>query len=206
MRIMEQNGNEIFEEQLKDSIAINDSEEIKRLISFLGVNYIFEDEDNESLILYAISDSGSEAYKTILELKPNINVFNNEGENIIHAIVYSGIISRLSEILKIQEIDLNHRAFDGSTPLLLAISLEKHEMAFELLKLGVNVNIADEEGITPLHYACQNEIIELVIELIKRGADLNQKTKRGNLPLALAVNTENIELIKYVYNKQFGNV
>jgi ankyrin repeat protein len=195
-----------LDDKIQDAICNNDIRYIKYFIETYGVDYRFLDDDNDSLISFAISDGGSNSYKTILDFNPDLNYVNDLGETIFHSVVYSNIVSRLYEIINkgINVSELNNYSNDGVTPLLLSISIQKFEIALELVKLGADVNIPDEIGVSPLHCACMFDNLEIVRELIEHGSDLNQKTEKGNLPLALAVNNGNSEIIKYIYDKQFG--
>ena len=56
----------------------------------------------------------------------------------------------------------------------------------ELLALGVNINIQNEEGETALMWALQYANVQLVRELIKSGANVNIKDKYGNTALDYA--------------------
>ncbi|MCH6202169.1 ankyrin repeat domain-containing protein [Aquiflexum sp. LQ15W] len=188
-----------FKEILKDAICQENIAFLEENKDKYSMNDRFEDENNDSLLLFALSDSGSNSYKFFLKNKANIDALNNEGENVIHSIVYSGRKERFQGILNKKNI--NHQSNDGSTPLLLSIALEKTEIAQYLIEKGADINIPDNGGSTPLHLACYFGNIIIVSELIMLGANLKVKTKKGNLPLALAVNGGHDEIVKFLYNK-----
>ncbi|MCL1943922.1 MAG: ankyrin repeat domain-containing protein [Candidatus Azobacteroides sp.] len=190
-----------FEEDLKDAIACNDIDFLKKNRDQYDINHRFADEDNDSLLLYAISDKGSEAYKFFLDNGADTTLVNNEGEGILHAIVYSGIPERLLEFIKTHTFDINARTNDGATPLLLAISLERLEMAKLLIENRADVNIGDENDITPLHLAVQTGDFNLVVSLVEKGANLHIKTQKGNYPLALAINGDHDKIVRYLFEK-----
>jgi len=192
-------------EDLKNAICNNDIEFLKRNKSRYLINECFEDEDNDTLLLYSISDASTEIYKFFLEENADIHLSNDLGENVIHAIVYSGDVERLKYFTNKYSIDINHRAKDGATPLLLAISLKRIKLAEFLMKLGADVNIPDNDGIAPIHIASQGNNKKILNELLKNQADPFLKTEKGNLPLALAVNNGNYEIVKILYEKTFGN-
>jgi ankyrin repeat protein len=193
-----------FKEQLKDAICNNNIEFLEQNKNKYCINARFEDEDNDTLLLYSISDKDSSAYQYFLRNSADKYLVNNENENIFHAIVYSNNKNRLKEIID-QDISIikiiNNRTLDGVTPLLLSISLEYFAIAELLIKIGANVNIADNDGITPIHLASQFGTLNFVKALINKGADIKSKTIKGNYPLALAVNADNYEVIRYLYNK-----
>lgn len=192
-----------FKEDLKDAICNNDVAFLKANLHQFSIDERFEDEDNDTLLLYALSDSGSEAYRFFLERNADITLLNDKGENVIHSIVYSDKVERLGHFLN--SANINHQSKDGTTPLLLASGLEHTEMAKLLLQKGADVNISDKELNLPIHIACYNGDLQLVTELIAHGADLFKKTLKGNLPLAIAVNCEHHEVVKYLYNKIYSN-
>ena len=66
----------------------------------------------------------------------------------------------------------------------------------ELLALGIDINIQDEEGNTALMYASYKEHIEIVKELIKSGANVNIKDRKGKTALDYAREEEYDDIIK----------
>jgi len=175
-----------FKEDLKDAICNEDISFLQTNEKEYSVNERFEDENNDTLLLYSLSDSKSNAYKYFLKKNADSTLLNDDGENVIHSIVYSGDPERLPAFLS--EGNINHQSKDGTTPLLLAIALEKDTIAHLLIEHGADVNIADQEGNAPIHIAAHLGKIDLVSVLFDKGASVLAKTKKGNLPLALAVN------------------
>jgi len=193
-----------LEENIKDAIACNDIGFLERHKEQYDINHRFLDEDNDSLLLYAISDKGSEAYKFFLDNGADTTIVNNEGEGIFHAIVYSGITERLLEFIENYTFDINARTIDGVTPLLLSILIEKYEMAKILIEAGADINIGDNEDNTPLHMASWFGNFEIVKLLMLKGANQYIKTGKGNYPLALAINADNEEIAKYLFLKFYS--
>jgi FOG: Ankyrin repeat len=144
-----------FKDKLKSAICNNDIEFLNQNREKYSIDDRFDDEDDNTLLLYSISDSKSCVYEYFLKNNADVYLLNNEGENILHAIVYSGDSRRLEKVMYNYKIDIDFQANDSSTPLLLAISLEHFKMADLLIKYGANVNIADVDGITPLHLSVQ---------------------------------------------------
>lgn len=194
-----------IDEELKDAICNEDIAFLEDNKNKYSINHRFVDDDNDTLLLYAISDPGSTTYEYFFKNNADITLINDEGENIIHSIVYSGELRRLVQFFDRFNFDINLKSKDGTTPLLLAVILEKYEIFDFLLKKGANVNISDYEGNTPLHSACFLGYKSMVYALVENGADLFVKTDKGNLPLALAVNGEHDEIIKYLYRKIYGS-
>lgn len=190
-----------FKEKLKNAICKNDINFLEDNKNHYSIDERFEDEDNDTLLLYSISDPSISCFEFFLKNNANIYLKNDEGECILHSIVYSGDASRFDLILNKYALDINSRTKDGATPLLLAISLEQFEIAKLLIKYHADVNQADDEGLTPLHLAAQFGKLDFVAALVESGANLYAKTKVGNLPLALAVNSGNEEVVRYLYHR-----
>jgi ankyrin repeat protein len=193
----------ISDEVLKNAICNEDYNILSTFIRDNDIDYSFEEDENDSLLAYALSDAGSNSYHFFLENGANVDLLNDEGETVIHSIVFSGDKKRISEVLKIKQININHQSNDGSTALLLAISIKKKEIFNELIRLKANVNIADNEGVTPLHCACitgQKEVVEILIE---NGVDLWKFTNNGNLAISLAANNGYKDIVKLLYNKMY---
>lgn len=199
-----------LEEALKNALTTNDVAWLKEHESEFDIDCRFKYDDNDTLLLYAISDPGSEVYKYLLHRKADVFATNDEGETIFHSIVYSGIPDRLDTLLKYRPETLtllNARTNEGVTPLLLAAMLEDYPMSKQLVMLGADVNLTDNTNNAPIHPACFMGNLDLVKLLVQHGADLHIKTDKGNLPLALAINAGHDHVAKYLlaYTSVFSN-
>ena len=197
-------GKDKLKENLKNAICNNDIDFLIQNRNDFDINDRFEDEDNDTLLLYALSDHGSETYKFFLDNKADITLVNDEGENAVHSIVYSNDVKRLEAILNQFKLDINHQTHEGITPILLAVLLGDFEMFDSLLRHGADFNISDKDGNMPIHVACQLGYKHIVYKLVESGANLSSKTNKGNYPLALAVNGDHIEIVKYLYDKVYS--
>ncbi|MDR0893414.1 MAG: ankyrin repeat domain-containing protein [Mediterranea sp.] len=195
---------EKLKEGLKDAIACNDVDYLNRNRNLYDIDCRFEDEDNNSLLLYAISDKESLTYRFFIENGADMTLINNEGEGIIHSAVYSGDVLRLNFLLDNYTLNLDVQANDGATALLVALSLNHYDMAKALIEHGANVNIGDINHLTPLHIAAQEGSIEIVSMLVNNNAIIKAKTLKGNYPLALAVNGDHDDIVKYLYGIIYG--
>ena len=192
-------------EILKSAIYDNDIAFLKSNLGAYNINTRFEDEDNDTLLLFAIGISQNDTYKFFLQNGADVYVTNAERENILHAIVYSCDPDRLDYIIKQgYNLDINGRTIDGATPLLLSIALGKPDIARILINNGADVNIPDDEGLAPIHIACQEGNLEIVKLLIEKGADIRSKTKKGNYPIMLAIANDHEELSRFLFEKHFS--
>lgn len=191
-------------EILKTAIYENDIVFLKSHIGDYNINTIFEDEDDDTLLLFAIGIRQNESYKFFIQNGADVFATNALSENILHAIVYSGDLDRLYYIMKQgYNLNLDEKDIDGATPLLISIAIGKSDIAKALINMGADVNKPDNEGVTPLHIACQEGNIELVKLLIEKGADIRSKTAKGNYPIMLAIANDNEVLSRILFEKHF---
>lgn len=179
-------------------ICENNINDLESFIRENSIDYRISSEDDDTLLLYAIANSDTEAWEWLLSQEANTKVLNKEGENLLHASVYSGELRRVRRALV--DSDIDHQSNDGTTPLLLAVALEKLKIASYLIKQGANVNISDEDLNLPLHVASLEGHKLLVQEMIEAGSLLKAKTSKGNTPIALAANNDNDGIVTLLYN------
>ena len=86
-----------FKDLLKDAILKNDLQFLVNNRSNYLINEVFDDEDGDSLLMYALSykDSSDELIRFIVDEGADQSITNKVGENILHSVVYSGRIDRL---------------------------------------------------------------------------------------------------------------
>lgn len=194
-----------FTEKLKNASCNNELDYFASIRYSFDINIRFEDEDNDTLLLYSISDTKSYIYPMLIDWGADYKLTNDFNEGVIHAIVYSGDLKRLQYVLSnCKDIDINLQSTEGVTPLLLSLSLDKFDIASYLISIGADVLLSDESDVSPLHIAIQTDQFQIVEQLIQNGANKLQKTKKGNTPLALAANNGNDEIVKLIFYSIYG--
>jgi ankyrin repeat protein len=190
-------------EKIKNAICNNETLNLKSLIKD-SIDMRFEDEDNDTLLMYALSDTESKSYLYLLENGADITLVNNERENVIHSAVYSNDPERLRYLLENFKMDINSKSIEGITPLLLSLLIKSLKSFTVLINNNANINIPDNQNNYPIHIACHFGYFEIVKDLVDRGALLDVKTNKGNYPLALAINSDHENIVKYLYNKIYN--
>ena len=95
--------------------------------------------------------------------------------------------------------DLNEKDAWGSTPLVIAITFDKTEVAKALIDAGADLNTRNNEGSTPLHIAalfCRPEIVQALLD---KGADRYIRNVSGST--AFDIVTAPFEYDKEIYDK-----
>ncbi len=82
------------------------------------------------------------------------------------------------------------------TPLHMAASRGKVEIARMLIDAGANVNVQNEYGSTPLHVAARRVEVEIARMLIDAGAYVDVQDKSGWTPLHVAAIYGNVEIAR----------
>lgn len=189
-----------FKEKLKAALCINDLSFLNDNITSFNVNLRFEDENNDTPLLYSISDKGSVAYRFFLD-KADLSLVNDEGENMLHSVISTQDKNRLLEVIEISLPLIDSRRNDGATPLMIATTLDNIEMAKILVDYGANVNIPNLDNMYPIHIACWSGLLELVKLFASKNARLTDKCNFGFVPISLAANQGHDDIVKFLYSK-----
>ena len=157
---------------------------------------------------------GEESLKNWIAAGGNVNMFNDEGESLLHVaagpnyaktynpdLLVEAEVSPSLEIVQLlldAEANVNTRDKNGATPLYRAVLWGDTKILNLLLTYGADINTKDLEGDTPLHVAAIHGASETKW-LLEHGADVNAKNNAGNTALSLAQrynHAETINLLK----------
>jgi len=100
----------------------------------------------------------------------------------IHAATFMGNLEAINQHIKAGS-DLNEKDQYGSTPLTIAATFNKTDVALALINAGADFNMQSADGSTPLHTAsffCRKEIVEALLD---KGADKTLRNNYGSTPL-----------------------
>lgn len=100
----------------------------------------------------------------------------------IHAATFMGNLEAINQHIKAGS-DLNEKDQYGSTPLTIAATFNKTDVALALINAGADFNMQSADGSTPLHTAsffCRKEIVEALLDT---GADKTLRNNYGSTPL-----------------------
>jgi ankyrin repeat protein len=152
-----------------------------------------------SIMLYGCGKSPEEARKELAGMNIQYNVLS-----FLKAIENNDTVA--TKLFLEAGMDPNANV-DGITPLMVAATKNRLEIAKSLIDKKANVNAKDKDGLTALHYAVIGDpngsaSIDVTKLLIEKGADVNfQSTKDGMTPLMVAVTKGSAEIVKLLLEK-----
>lgn len=115
------------------------------------------------------------------------------GENGLMLALREGSMGTFREVLNAPGVDVNQRARNGDTALMIA-SLKGNRDAVEaLIARGALVN---HDGWTPLHYAATDGHEEVARLLIEKGADVDARSPNQTTPMMMAAWRGHIHTVK----------
>lgn len=110
------------------------------------------------------------------------------------------IKTMIKELVKLP-VDVNTRIYKGRTLMHYAVIGNNSGVISLLSKIGVSVNLCDDNYNTPLHFAILNGAYYSVCELLKISTiDMNAPGEFEQTPLHKAVIVGNLDLIKLLIN------
>jgi ankyrin repeat protein len=112
-----------------------------------------------------------------------------------------GNTAAVKSILEQKPGKLNQRNADGMTPLNQAAYYGKVEIVGELLKLGADMDIGDEDNSLPIHCAAISGNTSTIGILLEYGADLNARDNNGLTPLLFAISYQKLDAANFLLNR-----
>ncbi|MDR3441700.1 MAG: ankyrin repeat domain-containing protein [Legionella sp.] len=131
-------------------------------------------------------------------IKPElVTMYDDYKTSLLYIACQNGQLEMVRELLKQQDININHANNNRLTPLYIACQNRYVEVVHELLKQqGINVNQANNNDVTPLYTSCRNGHVEMVRELLKHGnIHINQADNKGITPLYAACHNGHYEVV-----------
>jgi len=204
VKAMDSLSQDELNEQLIESIPLNDSKEIQRIIDLKAdVNAVDTLSDSSALIT-AVACEKQNCVKTLLENKANINLADNRGITpSMHLLSKSNKNSSVPTILEylLQEgNDVNSVDSDGWTALMYAARNGHSDYIENLYKMGADLNFKNKEGFTPLMEAVIYGNFNSVQKLVELGADITVEDNEGKTAIDLAEDKGYKNIADYLTN------
>jgi ankyrin repeat protein len=147
-------------------------------------------------IIYATRFDDVSTIKKYADQQGDINLAEaDRGETLLMISVRENSQRVFDYLLRHPKIQLDQRAKNGDTAMMLAAYLEQKETVQRLIDAGAQVN---QEGWTALHYAAVVGNLEIVKMLIERYAYIDAETPNKTTPLMLAARRGEMNLVQYL--------
>ena len=152
--------------------------------------------NGESALIKATATGSPEILTLLLEKGANPNIIDKQGNNLAYYWLNSfkpkdEIFNKKQEILTKANVDFNAKQQKGTTLLHLAVDKGNSSLVNEVILLGVDVNVQDEDGNTALHKAALIAKDDQILKaLIAAGAKKDLKTEFEETAYELAAQNE----------------
>lgn len=162
-----------------------------------GADTNLKDEDNLTVLHWAIYSNDAEKMKCLLEHCPKNfeNARDDGGWAPLHLAAKYGLVEIINVLIKFGA-DINIRKLDSRVPLHVATMFKRVEAVDVLLKHGADIEAKDRDGRTALHMAAYEGFTDVVKKLIEYGSDINMKDDVDQSVLHYAASNGSIEAAK----------
>lgn len=158
------------DEEIFKTVRYGSSLELKNILDS-GVNINIQDNDGKTPLRIAVESSFPKKVKLLLEAGADITIKDKYGQDVLmwaHSV-------EITNILLDAGADINSQDNDGFTPLMITIVNGDDLKAKELIKLGANINIKNDNGDNALYLAIVFKRTEIIDILKSKGAKLWKK-------------------------------
>jgi ankyrin repeat protein len=164
----------------------------------VGPAFAVEQSDDEVEFFRAAQLDAAERVKKMLARGVNPNARDSNGETgLIVAMRYESL--EVARVLMAQKgIDLEAKAPNGNTALMMAAFRKNKTALLELLQRGAQVN---QKGWTALHYAAASGSVEITTILLDKYAYIDAETPSGMTPLMIAAREGQEEVVELLLNQ-----
>ncbi|MDR2658717.1 MAG: ankyrin repeat domain-containing protein [Spirochaetaceae bacterium] len=152
--------------------------------------------DGNTALHYAVREKYHGFTFFLLDNRADPNIKNTAGDTPLHETARIGDLEIMNTLIE-HGANVNIQDGQGNTAMHIAIPIDVHKAAFELLlENGANPNLRDRRGDSPLHIVIGlNRAPDVVETLLLNGADVTMHNIEGKTPLYLAVEENRISLI-----------
>jgi ankyrin repeat protein len=119
----------------------------------------------------------------------------------LHLAITYDIMHLFTDELNQKQESIHQKNSLGQSPLHIAASLGKADMANTLLTLKADISAKDDQGQTPLHLAAQQGHFNILELLISKNADMFAKDHQGQTPLHLAAAAGHFNIVILLISK-----
>ncbi len=146
--------------------------------------------------------SGNCLYKISILLKAGafVDATNIGQESALHRACYAKNVA-IAKLLIESGADVNLKASEGFTPLMIAVQENDKQLVSLLMSSGAHINESNSLGWTALMCAVQYFKDDVVKLLLDNGADVNKQNAKGDTPLLIAIASGQAQNVFFLMQK-----
>ncbi|OPB45528.1 hypothetical protein A0O28_0077380 [Trichoderma guizhouense] len=137
-----------------------------------------------------------EVVEELLEKKASPKKYNKLGDTALHIAIRNADEFIVRLIAAAEDVNLEARAKNSFTPLLLAADCGHLVILKHLLSRGAEMNVRAVNDITPLHLAAEKGHVAVAEFLIQNGAEIDYLGNATSRPFHLAAEAGHVALVK----------
>jgi len=149
-----------------------------------GADPFLTNENNKNLLEQAYDKENIQVVRKILEKHPTVSM-PTRGETFMCQLL-AGRKEEAKQLVEEGVKPLEVRDSKRRTALYVAAITGDKELAAELIRLGLDVDLQDYRGNTPLHLACKRDHVDVIELLLQANARSNIMNDYYETPLAIA--------------------
>ncbi len=190
--------------ELNEAVIAGNCQKIKELFDLEDTPYVDHEINGVAIILYAAQHKNWDIVEELYNREANLDVKVPYLDwHLIHECIKNAP-ERVTKAV-IEYCNINSKTKDGKTPLMVAISENKIDMANYLVDLGTSdFSLVDKNYENVAHYAAKTNNYDLLLKLIEKNAPLTQRNKENFTPVDLIADVslkENLPKIIGQFNK-----
>lgn len=174
-----------------NAVSSSRSLDAAKLLLAYGANVNHQDAYQRTALRFAASDGNDEKVRFLLDSKADPNIVDDNGESPLTVAVYKH--HECAKILVESGADIDHKGYDGSTALMLAIKEKQFDTVKYLVEKGADLEITNDNGETAFLIAAIKGDMECLQYLHEKGANIFAKTMSGDPAITRAILGDNPE-------------
>ncbi|KAL5094950.1 hypothetical protein Trisim1_003557 [Trichoderma cf. simile WF8] len=169
---------------------------VKELLLQEDIEIDEKDLEGDTPLSLATKMRQREVVEEMLEKKASSKEYNKLGDTALHIAIRNADESIVRLIAAAEDVNLEARARNSFTPLLLAADCGHLVILKHLLGRGAEMNVRALNDMTPLHLAAEKGHVALAEFLIQNGAEIDYLGNAASRPLHLAAEAGHLALVK----------
>lgn len=175
---------------------------ILSLSALFTTTYTFAQTNEKALaekIIYATRFDDTQTLKKFMQQGGDVNLTEQDrGETLLMISIRENSVKVFDLLLHHPKINLDQRAKNGDTAMMLATYLEQKDLVQRLINVGAQVN---QMGWTSLHYAAVIGNHQIMTLLLEHHAHIDAETPNKTTPLMLAARRGEMVLVKLLIDE-----